>query len=69
MELDERKGPPPVGLPATLFNTASPEPNPFDPIGAGQAELPGKPPYPEKFAELTFTQPSEPLLADPKSTT
>jgi len=66
MELIERKGPPPVGLPATLFNTASPDPTPFDPIGAGQGELPGNPPYPEKFATLTFTQASESLLPDPK---
>jgi hypothetical protein len=35
---------------------------------AGQAELPGNPPYPEKFTELTFTQASEPLLPDPKFT-
>ena len=44
MEEEPKYGPPPVGLPAIRFKTASPDPSKFDPIGLGHGEKPGKEP-------------------------
>ena len=70
MEAEERKGPPPVGLPDTRINSESADPDAFEPMGPGQEEFPGKlPPYPGKFAEFKLTHPSKEEFPDPKFTT